>query len=109
MTKVVYILADGTKTLSYAQAQASGQRYTVRYEPVDPEPIKMSDKRRAMRVKTTVKQSISPNKNDDTERAGSPALLFFERPARGRFTASRANLPLYRTRQILSSTFCIKN
>lgn len=55
MTKVVYILADGTKTLSYAQAQASGQRYTVRYEPVDPEPIKMTDKRRAMRVKATVK------------------------------------------------------
>ena len=55
MTKVVYILADGTKTLSYAQAQASSQRYTVRYEPVDPEPIKMSDKRRAMRVRATAK------------------------------------------------------
>ena len=109
MTKVVYILADGTQTTSYAKAQASGQRYTVRYEPVDPEPIKMTDKRRAMRVKATAKQPIPQNKNDDTECAGSPAPLFFERPARGRFTASRANLPLYHTRQILSSTFYIKN
>ena len=55
MTKVVYILADGTQTSSYAKAQVSGQRYTVRYEPVDPEPIKMTDKRRAMRVKATAK------------------------------------------------------
>ena len=55
MTKVAYILADGTKVYSYAQAQASGQKYTVRYEPIDkPEP-QMTDKRRAMRAKATVR------------------------------------------------------
>lgn len=55
MTKVVYVLADGTKVSSYAQAQQSGQKYTVRYEPIPKAPIKLTAKQEAMRVKATVR------------------------------------------------------
>ena len=56
MTKVVYILTDGTKVYSYAQAQASGQKYTVRYEPIPKPEVKLTEKQRANRVKAIVRQ-----------------------------------------------------
>lgn len=34
MTKVTYLLANGTVVYTYAQAKASGLPYTVRYEPI---------------------------------------------------------------------------
>lgn len=55
MTKVAYILADGTKVYSYAQAQASGQKYTVRYEPIPKPEVKLTEKQRANRVKAIVR------------------------------------------------------
>lgn len=54
MTKVTYILADGTKTNSYAEAQAK-KPYTVRYEKIEAEPIKLTEKCKAIRVKAVVK------------------------------------------------------
>lgn len=54
MTKVTYILADGTKTNSYAEAQAN-KPYTVRYEKIAKKPIELSEKRKAMRVKAVTK------------------------------------------------------
>lgn len=54
MTKVTYILADGTKTNSYAEAQAN-KPYTVRYEKIAEKPIELSEKRQAMRVKAIAK------------------------------------------------------
>ena len=54
MTKVTYILANGTKTSSYAEAQAN-KPYTIRYEKVAEKPIELSEKRKAMRVKAVVR------------------------------------------------------
>ena len=54
MTKVTYILADGTKTNSYAEAQAN-KPYTVRYEKIETEPIKLTEKRKAIRVKAVAR------------------------------------------------------
>ena len=50
MTSVTYILNDGTKTTSFAEAQAK-KPYTVRYEKIEAEPIKLTEKRKAIRVK----------------------------------------------------------
>lgn len=54
MTRVTYILKDGTKTTSYAQAEAN-KPYTVRYEKIEAEPIKLSEKRKAIRVKAVAR------------------------------------------------------
>ena len=54
MTKVTYILNDGTKTTSYAEAQAN-KPYTVRYEKISEKPIELSEKRKAIRVKAVAK------------------------------------------------------
>ena len=54
MTKVTYILNDGTKTTSYAEAQAN-KPYTVRYEKIAEKPIELSEKRKAIRVKAVAK------------------------------------------------------
>ena len=54
MTKVTYILADGSQTNSYAVAQAN-KPYTVRYEKIEAEPIKLTEKQRARRVKAVAR------------------------------------------------------
>ena len=54
MTKVVYVLANGTQTTSYAEAQAN-KPYTVKYEKIEAEPLTFSEKRQAIRVKAVVK------------------------------------------------------
>ena len=54
MTRTVYILNDGTKTVSYAEAQTK-KPYTVRYEKIEAEPLTFSEKRQAIRVKAVVK------------------------------------------------------
>ena len=54
MTKVVYILANGTQTTSYAEAQAN-KPYTVKYEKIEAEPLTFSEKRQAIRVKAIAK------------------------------------------------------
>lgn len=54
MTKVVYVLANGTQTTSYAEAEAN-KPYTVRYEKIEAEPLTFSEKRQAIRVKAAVK------------------------------------------------------
>ena len=54
MTKVVYILANGTQTTSYAEAQAN-KPYTVKYEKIEAEPIKLTEKRKAIRVKAVAR------------------------------------------------------
>jgi len=54
MTKVVYILANGTQTTSYAEAQAN-KPYTVRYEKIEAEPLTFSEKRQAIRVKAVAR------------------------------------------------------
>lgn len=54
MTKVVYVLANGTQTTSYAEAQAN-KPYTVKYEKIEAEPLTFSEKRQAIRVKAVAK------------------------------------------------------
>ena len=54
MTRVTYILNNGTKTTSFAEAEAN-KPYTVRYEKIEAEPIKISEKRQAIRVKAVAK------------------------------------------------------
>lgn len=54
MTKVVYVLANGTQTTSYAEAEAN-KPYTVRYEKIEAEPLTFSEKRQAIRVKAVAK------------------------------------------------------
>ena len=54
MTNVIYVLKDGTETASFSKAQAN-KPYTVRYEKAEEEPIKISEKRKAMRVKAVIK------------------------------------------------------
>ena len=51
MTKTTYILTNGTEVATLREAQMSGMGYTTKYTPVPKEPLKMSDKRKAMRVK----------------------------------------------------------
>ena len=53
MTRVVYILNDGTQTTSFAKAE-NNKPYTVRYEKVEKEPLKFSEKRQAIRVKAVI-------------------------------------------------------
>ena len=54
MTKVVYVLANGAQTTSYAEAEAN-KPYTVRYEKIEAEPLTFSEKRQAIRVKAVAK------------------------------------------------------
>lgn len=54
MTKVTYILANGTQTTSYAEAQAN-KPYTVKYEKIAEKPAELSEKRKAIRAKAVVK------------------------------------------------------
>lgn len=56
MTKTIYTLANGTRVSTMAEALASGMKYRVTYEPVAKEPIKLSEKRKAMRVKAEVQR-----------------------------------------------------
>ena len=55
MTKMTYVLADGTEVKTYAEALKSGQRYTAKYERIPEKPAEISEKRKAMRVKAIVK------------------------------------------------------
>lgn len=51
MTKTTYILTNGTEVATLREAQLSGMGYTVKYTSLpQPEP-KMTEKRKAMRVK----------------------------------------------------------
>ena len=54
MTKTIYTLANGTRVNTMAEALASGMKYRVSYEPVAKEPVQLSEKRKAMRVKVEV-------------------------------------------------------
>ena len=51
MTKTTYILTNGTEVATLREAQMSGMGYTTKYTTVPKEPLKMSEKRKAMRVK----------------------------------------------------------
>lgn len=51
MTKVIYNLSNGTKVNTLAEALASGMPYTVTYEDIAKEPVKLSEKQKARRVK----------------------------------------------------------
>ena len=51
MTKTTYILTNGTEVATLREAQMSGMGYTTKYTPVPKAEPKMSEKRKAMRVK----------------------------------------------------------
>ena len=51
MTKTTYILTNGTEVVTLREAQMSGMGYTTKYTPVPKAEPKMSEKRKAMRVK----------------------------------------------------------
>ena len=51
MTRTTYILTNGTEVATLKEAQMSGMGYQAKYTTVPKEPLKMSDKRKAMRVK----------------------------------------------------------
>ena len=55
MTNLTYVLADGTEVKTYAEALASGQRYTAKYTLVEKPPVKLTPKQEANRVKATLK------------------------------------------------------
>lgn len=55
MTRLTYVLADGTEVRTYAEALASGQRYTAKYAPVEKPPVKLTPKQEALRVKAVIK------------------------------------------------------
>ena len=50
MTRVSYILTNGKEVRSLKEAQMSGMGYKAIYTPVPKEPIKLSEKQKAMRV-----------------------------------------------------------
>lgn len=54
MTNVTYTLSNGTVVNTYAEAKASGLNYKVTYTPVPKEPIRLTEKERAIRVKAEV-------------------------------------------------------
>ena len=51
MTKTTYVLTNGTEVATLKEAQMSGMGYTAKYIPVPKAEPKMSEKRKAMRVK----------------------------------------------------------
>ena len=51
MTKTTYILTNGTEVTTLREAQTSGMDYTTKYTTVPKAEPKMSEKRKAMRVK----------------------------------------------------------
>ena len=51
MTKTTYILTNGKEVATLKEAQMSGMRYTACYTPIPKAEPKMSDKRKAMRMK----------------------------------------------------------
>lgn len=52
MTKLTYILYDGTETTSYVQALATGKPFTKRFTPIKKE---MDDDEKALRAKRLAK------------------------------------------------------
>ena len=56
MTKTTYILTNGTEVETLKEAQQSGMGYTTRYTTLpQPEPH-MTEKRKAMRAKVSLKK-----------------------------------------------------
>lgn len=56
MTKTTYILTNGTEVATLKEAKQSGMGYTTNYIPVpQPEPP-MTEKRKAMRAKVSLKK-----------------------------------------------------
>lgn len=55
MTRVSYILTNGKEVKSFKEAQMSGMGYKAIYTPVSKEPIKLSEKQKAMRVAAVAK------------------------------------------------------
>ena len=51
MTRATYVLTNGTEVSSLREAQMSGMGYTIKYTPVLKTEPKISEKRKAMRVK----------------------------------------------------------
>ena len=51
MTKTTYILTNGKEVATLKEAQMSGMGYTACYTPIPKAEPKMSDKRKAMRMK----------------------------------------------------------
>ena len=51
MTKTTYILTNGKEVATLKEAQMSGMGYTACYTPIPKAKPKMSDKRKAMRMK----------------------------------------------------------
>lgn len=51
MTKLNYKLENGTVVNTYKEAVESGLRFETVYTEVEKEPCKMTEKRKAMRVK----------------------------------------------------------
>ena len=61
MTNTYYLLTDGTKVKTYAEALKSGQGYTMCYEPVVAESTKVSAETRAKRVNAIMKKRGNEN------------------------------------------------
>ena len=51
MTKTTYILTNGKEVATLKEAQMSGMGYTACYTPIPTAEPKMTEKRKAMRVK----------------------------------------------------------
>lgn len=51
MTRVSYVLANGTEVATLKEAQKSGMSYTTRYTTVPKEKPMLTEKSKAMRVK----------------------------------------------------------
>lgn len=51
MRNLIYVLENGTAVATLKEAQVSGMRYNMKTVEVEAEPLKMSEKRRAARVK----------------------------------------------------------
>lgn len=56
MTRTYYTLQDGTIVKTYAEALKSGQPYTMCYEPIIEESVKVSAETRAKRINGILKK-----------------------------------------------------
>lgn len=51
MTKVSYILSNGTEVTTLREAQLSGLGYTMSYTKIPNQPSKLTEKQKARRIK----------------------------------------------------------